>query len=146
MTNYVLDAIDRTARVIFYPSSCGYSHEFQAVPYDAVILNSNANRRRERIGKVYCLNYDNNELLGLFLAKGIRLSAIVIIRDGCVEGGNYECATGDGFFGRLMPVVADQLDYFRDHEPRPIDVPARFVEFEAPDYLEPFTKNSHRKA
>ena len=87
MNNQILNSIDRNCRVIFYPPSCSYSDEFQSVPYDAVILNSNEMRCRELKGKVYCLDYDNNELLGLFFAKGIQLSAIVIIRDGCVEGG-----------------------------------------------------------
>lgn len=142
MKDHILDTIDRNAKVVFYPSSCRYSDEFQDAPYDVIILNSNSIRRRERRGKVYCLNYDNNEILGLFLAKGIRLSAIVIICDGCVEGGNYECCARDGFFGRLMPVVTDQFDYFCDHKQLPFDVPARFDEFETPSYMDPFIRNS----
>ena len=145
MTSHILDSIDPNAGVIFYPSSCGYSWDFQAVPFDVVILNSRAVRQGGK-GKVYCLNLDNNELLGLFAAKGIRLSAMVVIRDGCQEGGNYECIATDNFFGRLMPVMADRFDYFYDHGPdngRPsTDVPAEFAEFEFPDYLEPFKKHS----
>jgi hypothetical protein len=142
MTHPILDTIDRNAKVIFYPSSCNYSDEFQDVPYDVVVLNSRSSKEKRRIGKVYCLDYDNNELLGLFYANGIKISAIVIIRDGCGEGGNYECIAQEGFFGRSMPVMADQFDYFCDHEQLPFDVPARFLEFETPSYLEPFIKNS----
>lgn len=148
MSHHILDTIDKDSKVIFYPSSCDYSEEFQDVPYDVVILNSNIMGREAQKGKVYCLNYDNNELLGLFLVRGIRISAIVIICDGCVEGGNYECVAGDGFFGRLMPVMAEKFDFFCDHqaitlEPFiPIDVPAHFDEFETPNYLEPFKKHS----
>jgi hypothetical protein len=146
MPDQILDSIDRKAEVIFYPSSCGYSDDFQAVPFDVVILNSEASRQSKKTGKVYRLNFDNNELLGLFAAKRIRLSAMVVIRDGCEEGGNYECVATDNFFGRLMPVMADRFDYFYDHGPdngRPsIDVPAAFAEFESPAYLEPFIRNS----
>lgn len=142
MVERILDSIDRRAKVLFYPSSCCYSDQFQDAPYDVVILNSKSIRSAERIGKVYCLNVDNNELLGLFHVKGIPLSAALIIRDGCVEGGNYECAAGEGFFGRLLPVAADTFDFFRDHGPSPLDVPARFEEFETPAYLEPFVRRS----
>jgi hypothetical protein len=83
MTASLLESIGRDAKVLFYPSSCGYSDEFQNVPYDAVILNSRSIRASERKGKVYCLNRDNNELLGLLHAKGIRLSGMLVIRDGC---------------------------------------------------------------
>ena len=154
MAAHILDSIDRNARVIFYPSSCEYSDDFQAVPFDTLVLNSKAFRRSEKIGKVYCLNFDNNELLGLFAAKGIRLSAMIVIRDGCAEGGNYECVATDNFFERLMPVMADRFAYFYDHGPdkeadngndhgRPsTDVPAEFVEFETPAYLESFIRHS----
>ena len=32
MTDSILDTIERNARVLFYPSSCGYSAEFQMEP------------------------------------------------------------------------------------------------------------------
>src|SRR6267378_3559367 len=105
----MLDTIDTNAKVIFYPSSCSYSEDFQTLPYDAVILNSNGIHRSGKFGKVYCLNLDNNEALGIFAAKGIRLAALVIIRDGCSEGGNYECIASASFFGRLMPVMQDDF-------------------------------------
>lgn len=142
MTDCLLDTIERDDRVLFYPSACGYSHEFQKVPHDVVILNSNSFRTMKRRGKVCCLNYDNNALLGLLNAKRIQLSAILIIRDGCEEGGNYECAAKEGFFGRLLPVVADTFDYHRDHGPFPLDVPAQFEEYKTPDYLEAFIRKS----
>lgn len=142
MSTHILDSIDRNSKVIFYPSSCDYSDEFQDTPYDVVILNSRSIRQQQRIKKVYCLNYDNNELLGLFLAKGITISSLIIIRDGCVEGGNYECIAKDGFFGRLMPVMAEKLDYFCDHASFSNDVPAHFDMFQRPAYLEPFIKFS----
>jgi hypothetical protein len=143
MSVHILDSIDRTSKVIFYPSSCNYHDKFQDTPYDVVILNSRSIRQQRRINKVYCLNYDNNELLGLFLAKGITISSLIIIRDGCKEGGNYECIAKDGFFGRLMPVMAEKLDYFCDHASFSIDVPARFEEFQRPAYLEPFIRFSY---
>lgn len=139
---HLLDTIDKNARVVFYPSSGRYSREFQVVPYDVVILNSHNMPRNERIGKVYCFNYDNNELLGLLFAKGIKLSAVVIIRDGCVEGGNYECVARESFFGRLMPVVTEPFDLFCDHEEFQIDAPARFEQFKTPSHLEPFIRLS----
>lgn len=142
MTSDILDSIDKNARIIFYPSSCQYSDEFQQVPYDVVILNAYLIGPPRRVGKVYYLNLDNNELLGLLAAKGLRISALVIIRDGCSEGGNYECIARDSFFGRLIPIMADQFDYFSDHGWRRRNVPAQFAEFETPPYLDPFINNS----
>ena len=138
----ILDTINKSARVIFYPSSCQYSEDFQTLPYDAVNLNSNGNRQPGKYGKVYCLNLDNNKLLGLFAARDIRLSAMVIIRDGCVEGGNYECVASDSFFGRLMPVMREEFNYFTDHNRFPRRTPASFCEVESPIYLKPFVTNS----
>src|SRR6266850_5751974 len=135
MSVRMLDTIDRSGKVVFYPSSCRYSDDFQALPYDAVVLNSKGIRRPGKYGKVYCLNLDNNEALGLFAAKGIRLSAMVIIRDGCSEGGNYECIASASFFGRLMPVMQDDFSYFTDHGPIPRHTPVRFSEVAAPTYL-----------
>jgi hypothetical protein len=142
MADDILDSIKRSSNVLFYPSSCDYSPRFQDIPFDAVILNS-ASIEPQVIGKVCCLNYDNNELLGLLLAKGIRLSAVVVIRDGCAEGGNYECCANDGFFGRLMPVVSESFEYLRDHGPKIIDVPAQCDECEIPGYLDAFVEASN---
>ena len=142
MSHHILDAIDKSSKIIFYPSSCDYSGEFQNVPYDLVILNSHEFKQKEKKGNVYCLNYDNNELLGLLFVRGISISAVVIIRDGCIEGGNYECVLEDGFFGRLMPVASKSFKYFCDHEPATVDAPAQFDKIDTPDYLNPFSSNS----
>jgi len=144
MTEHILDTIEQGARVVLYPSSCGYHAEFQDAPFDVVILNSHRFRRSRRRGKVYCLGYDNNELLGLLLARGIKLSAIIIIRDGCAEGGNYECVVKEGFFGRLMPIMAEGFKYICDHnhENIPFDAPAHFDPIAVPDYVEPFVQFS----
>ncbi len=142
MSHQIIDAIDKSSKIIFYPSSCGYSDEFQNVPYELVILNSHEIKQKEKKGNVYCLNYDNNELLGLLFARGISISAVVIIRDGCIEGGNYECVLEDGFFGRLMPVASKSFKYFCDHEPATVDAPAQSDKIDTPDYLIPFISNS----
>src|SRR6266850_2256527 len=142
MSVRMLDTIDRSGKVVFYPSSCRYSDDFQALPYDAVVLNSKGIRRPGKYGKVYCLNLDNNEALGLFAAKGIRLSAIVIIRDGCAEGGNYECVTSESFFGRLMPVMVNEFDYFTDHGRVPRRTGVHFSEVALPIYLKAFVTHS----
>jgi hypothetical protein len=141
MKNSILDALDPSNKVILYPSSCAYSDDFQQVPFDAIILNSYEMRLNERRGKVYCFKFDNNELLGMLAARRLRLAAVVIIRDGCSEGGNYECAAGYNFFGRVLPVVNDEFEYFCDHNFSQ-DVPARFREMELPDYMQPFIVNS----
>ena len=138
----MLDMIDRSGRVVFYPSSCLYSDGFQALPYDAVVLVSKGIKRPGKYGKVYCLNLDNNEALGVFASKGIPLSAMVIIRDGCVEGGNYECVASESFLGRLMPVMLDEFDYFTGHHRVPSRAPVRFSEVAVPIYLKAFVTNS----
>ncbi len=140
MSIEVLNSIKKGDRVLLYPSSCPYIPAFQNVPHDVVILNS-ASIKPGVIGKVYCLNVDNNELLGVLLAKSIRLSSVLIICDGCVEGGNYECCAKDGFFGRLIPILSQPFEYSRDHGPE-IDLPAHFAELETPDYLDAFIKAS----
>ena len=150
MPQQILDSIDKSASVIFYPSSCRYSDEFQNVPYDAVVLNSNELYREEKKGKVYCLRRDNNEVLGILYAKGISVSALIIIRDGCCEGGNYECVAGDGFWGRLMPVLSKNFDLFFDNHRKGTtnsdkilpDIPAQFTEFPNPNFLKPFIQMS----
>lgn len=95
-----------------------------------------------RRGKVLCLNLDNNELLGLFAARGIRLSALVIIRDGCAEGGNYECAARVSFFSRVMPLMTDEFAYFTDHGYPPRRAPAVFTETAVPIHIGPFVFSS----
>ena len=133
----ILDSLDNSASVLFYPSSCQYADEFQDLPFDAVILNSHGMRNPGRRGKVYCLDFDNNALLGMFCARNIRISALVIIRDGCEEGGNYECITRAGFFSRVMPVVAEPFVYSYDHKKCSThNIPAHFEEIENPPYVQ----------
>jgi hypothetical protein len=143
MVEDILDTIDPNGKNILYPSSCLSYKEFQELPYDSVILNSRLFSRKKRIGKVYCLDYDNNELLGILHSRGINLSAMVIIRDGCVEGGNYECIAREGFISRTMPVMSTQFDLFSDHGIFPLDIPANFIECDTPGYLGPFIIKSN---
>jgi len=137
-----LAAVQGTRGIALYPSSCDYFDDFQQVPYDAVILNSRGISKTGRIGKVFCLNYDNNELLGRLTARNIRLSALLVIRDGCVEGGNYQCVQSDGFFGRMMPLINEPFCCFSDHHRKRLDVPADFIERDTPSFVERFLDHS----
>lgn len=133
-------------KTILYPSSCKYFPEFQTLPFDNVILNSKGLRKSFKDGKVICLCLDNNQLLAYLKVLNISLDTIVIIRDGCCEGGNYECVAQMNFFGRLMPLIKNQIEFFNDHsrfrdknfcslvEEKQID--------EIPEYLNLFIKRS----
>lgn len=139
----ILDTIDSSASVLYYPSSCQYAEEFQDLPFDAVILNSHEMRKPGRRDKVYCLDFDNNALLGMLCARNIRVSALVIIRDGCEEGGNYECITRAGFFGRLVPVVTEPFVYSYDHKKCSThNVPAHFEAIDDPAYVSTLRRKS----
>lgn len=58
---------------------------------------------------------DNNEVLQRIVQSGYRLSAFVGIRDGCAEGGNYECVNEMPFLGKVLSASMDGMDYFTDH-------------------------------
>ncbi|MDD3001608.1 MAG: hypothetical protein PHF29_07625 [Candidatus Riflebacteria bacterium] len=111
----LLKSIDRAGKILLYPSSCAYQKEFQTLPFDTVILNSNSFPRSYRIGKVLCLKIDNNALIGLFKQLNIEVSDVAIIRDGCCEGGNYECCTGNNFLGKLVGIQNASFNFYFCH-------------------------------
>lgn len=45
----------------------------------------------------------------------LKINCFVGIRDGCCEGGNYECVNSTNFFGRLSALIADSAFYITDH-------------------------------
>ncbi len=139
----LLDKESIKGSIIFYPSSCGYSDEFQEVPYDNVILNSNVHRESFKKGKVYCLKCDNNEILGEFIKRGIKISTLVVINDGCREGGNYECAARSGYLGRYMAVTDDVFLFVTNHLKEKPHLPINFKEIKPPQFLDIFLKYSN---
>jgi hypothetical protein len=103
------------SKILLYQSSCSYHDIFQKIPFDTVILSSNDFSSSEKIGKVYCVKSDNNFLLATLREHGIRISSTVCIRDGCQEGGNYECTNTASYFGRLLPLLDDNSHVLTDH-------------------------------
>ena len=67
--------------------------------FDSVLLVCDGFSRSHRKGKAVCLKEDNNFVIGHLLGRGIDLAALCVIRDGCAEGGNYECILGPSSIG-----------------------------------------------
>lgn len=103
------------SRVLLYQSSSRYFRSFQKIPFDSVVLCSNDFSKSEKIGKVYCMKSDNNSLLSTLRDHNISISSAVYIRDGCQEGGNYECTNTASYFGRLLPLLTEQSYILTDH-------------------------------
>ncbi len=132
----LLQNIDRTGTVFFYPSSCSYQEEFQALPFDNVILNSRSFRENCKIGKVFCTNIDNNALLGVFKKLDINITDIVIIRDGCMEGGNYECCSRSNFLGKAIGIQKSSFNVYSCHGfSRVPDIPANIESAGVPEFV-----------
>lgn len=132
----LLNSIDRSKSILFYPSSCGYHEEFQSLPFDTVILNSRSFRISKKIGKVICTGIDNNALLGLFKKLNIEVSDIVIIRDGCCEGGNYECCASNTFLGKVVGIQKTPFNVSYCHVfSNSFNLPAQIDLIAAPEYV-----------
>ena len=58
---------------------------------------------------------DNNDTLRRIVRAGHQLSSFVGIRDGCSEGGNFECVHNDPFLSKVLEAATDVLSYFTDH-------------------------------
>lgn len=111
-----LNSIDSNGTTVLYPSSCNYNRNFQQIEFDNIILCSNElSGGSSKIGKVLSLEFDNNEVLGALRRRNIKLNAIVIICDGCVEGGNYECCADMPFIKKLIPLMSEDFNFYSDH-------------------------------
>ena len=110
-----LDSIDQNGTTVLYPSSCDYHRDFQHIEFDNIILCSNGLPESSKIGKVLSLKMDNNQLLGALRRRNIKLNAVVILCDGCSEGGNYECCTETPFIKKLIPLMSDDFSFYSDH-------------------------------
>ena len=70
---------------------------------------------------------DNNEVLQLLEACNIKLSLFVGVRDGCEEGGNYQCTNAIPFLEQVIALACDDgMDVYVDH--------SRFLE-EYPNFI-----------
>lgn len=122
--------------VLLYPSSCSYQEEFQSLPFDNVILNSMSFSRSRKRGKVICTNIDNNCLLGIFKKLRMEITDIVIIRDGCMEGGNYECCASNTFLGKIVGIQTSSFNaYYCHYISRNFNLPAEIQRAEVPEYV-----------
>lgn len=58
---------------------------------------------------------DNNEVLNRVVKAGWQVNTFVGIRDGCGEGGNYECVHENPFLTKLLASASNPLTYFTNH-------------------------------
>jgi hypothetical protein len=58
---------------------------------------------------------DNNDALARIKEAGWKIDMFVGIRDGCAEGGNYQCVHDDPFLTKLLAAASDSLVYFTNH-------------------------------
>jgi hypothetical protein len=132
------------SKILLYQSSCSYHKIFQKIPFDAVILSSDEFSYSEKIGKVYCIKSDNNFLLATLREHDIRINSAVFIRDGCQEGGNYECTNTASYFGRLLPLLTDSSNILTDHgtDNGFFDTPVIAVNIAIPDFYNYLIKRS----
>jgi len=133
----LLQTVDRAGTVLFYPSSCFYHEKFQSLPFDNVILNSNSFSHSKKVGKVICTKVDNNALLGLFKRLNITVTDLVIMRDGCIEGGNYECCASNTFLGKVVGIQDSAFNVYYCHcSSGNFNLPAQIETIEVPEYLQ----------
>jgi hypothetical protein len=59
---------------------------------------------------------DNNEVLDMLGSAGVKLSCLLGIKDGCVDGGNHECVNGWHFLAAAFSIMHPMgMDYYLDH-------------------------------
>lgn len=132
-------------QIVLYPSGCRERLCFAAMPYDGVVTNSmfpgKIHHRHYR--NVFGLSLDNRELIGRMQAAGIQAEVLVLMRDGCEEGGNYECALRESFMARVLPVMKREFIYLHDnHGPEALDMPIETESIPIPDGLLPLISHS----
>lgn len=110
-------------KVLLYLSSTPYKQEYLQLPYDYVILNSKELFENRQIDspirvvddKVILMAFDNNKAILILKDHGVKIQCFVGIIDGCCQGGNYECVNTNSFFGRLSPILDDNIYYITEH-------------------------------
>ncbi len=110
--------------------------------FDSVLLVSNGFSRSQREGKAICLKEDNNFVIGHLLGRGIDVNALCVIRDGCGEGGNYECVLGPSSIGRMLPILPVGATISKDHGFLSKKLPWSFTEISVPEFQKQFAKHS----
>lgn len=58
---------------------------------------------------------DNNDVLAKITESRWKIDVFVGIRDGCTEGGNYECVHKNPFLEKLLAAASSPLVYFTNH-------------------------------
>jgi hypothetical protein len=126
--------IQKDSSILLYQSSCKYHDSFQSIQSDIILLSSNEFPTNTKIGKVYCIKCDNNLLLKILFENNIKIETAVFIRDGCVEGGNYECTNRATYFGRLLPILREKCFVLTDHGTNDgfFDVPVEAIHRDRP--------------
>jgi hypothetical protein len=138
----LLNTIDPSDRILLYPSSCRYFREIEDMDFDSVLLVSNSFARSYRAGKTICLKEDNNFVIGHLLGRGIELDALCVIRDGCEQGGNYECILSPHSIGRMLPILRACATISKDHHGISEHLPWTLKKIPVPDHPKQFAKHS----
>jgi hypothetical protein len=143
---YVVDlvhGIGREETIFFHPSCCTYKPGLELLPFDRVVFVRNRSLSTRAYGKCLFLKADNNFALGLLAARGCRVSALGVVCDGCVEGGNYECVMGRSFFGRFLSVMADEAFLSFDHGWIPRGLPIEVIPMGVDELKTPMTRGAY---
>jgi hypothetical protein len=64
---------------------------------------------------------DNNDALARIVRSGWSIDVFVGIRDGCAEGGNYECVHENPFLVKLLAAASNPLTYLTNHSSLLVD-------------------------
>lgn len=85
---------------------------------EAVLVEQNEDfivfEKGEKRGYFFFL--DNNQVVELIRSTGSNLHTYVSVRDGCVEGGNYECTNRWPFLEKVVRLASSQgMDLLVDH-------------------------------
>jgi hypothetical protein len=110
--------------------------------FDSVLLVSDGFSRSYRKGKAICLKEDNNFVIGHLRGRGIQLDALCVIRDGCIDGGNYECILCGASLGRLLPLFKHGSVINKDHNGLSGRFPWMLKRIVIRDYHKKFAENS----
>ena len=88
------------------------------LPPNIVLVGSTNLARVFRLGDKWGFLFfqDNNEVLNRIMTTSYSISKFIGIRDGCAEGGNYECVNEGYFFFKILFLMNPKgMTYLTDH-------------------------------
>ncbi len=136
----VLKSINTSGTTMLCPSSCDYHEDFQNLEFDNVILCSTYFEKTTVIGKVFCIKMNESELLGRLCQMGVKINAVINLHNRYSE----EDCRQLPFFNKMMPLFADEILYFSNHDffKENLDAPLSREPVALPDFIKQFQKHS----